>query len=102
MRIYIYSGGEHLVAKSGVGQAIRHQREMLRRAGVETTDRWSGDAWAIHINTVLPDILPAVFWARLTGRKAFSAFTDHLMASTQPGLAFLPIPSRYFRQSSRF
>ena len=69
MRIYIYSGGEHLVAKSGVGQAIRHQREMLRRAGVETTDRWSGDAWAIHINTVLPDILPAVFWARLTGRK---------------------------------
>lgn len=69
MRIYIYSGGEHLVAKSGVGQAIRHQREMLRRAGVETTDRWSGDAWAIHINTVLPDILPAVLWARLTGRK---------------------------------
>ena len=69
MRIYIYSGGEKLVARSGVGQAIRHQREMLRRAGVETTDRWSGDAWAVHINTVLPDILPAVLWARLTGRK---------------------------------
>ena len=44
MRIYIYSGGEHLVAKSGVGQAIRHQREMLRRAGVGTTDRWTSDA----------------------------------------------------------
>ena len=69
MRVYIYSGGERLVAKSGVGQAIRHQREMLRRAGVGTTDRWTSDAWAIHINTVLPDILPAVLWARLTGRK---------------------------------
>ena len=69
MRICIYSGGERLVAKSGVGQAIRHQREVLRRAGVETTDRWSSDTWAVHINTVLPDILPAVLWARLTGRK---------------------------------
>ena len=27
MRIYIYSGGEKLVGKSGVGQAIRQQRE---------------------------------------------------------------------------
>ena len=32
MRIYIYTGGEKLVSKSGVGQAIRHQQEMLRRA----------------------------------------------------------------------
>ena len=33
MKIYIYSGGEKLVGRSGVGQAIRHQRECLRRSG---------------------------------------------------------------------
>ena len=38
MRICIYSGGERLVAKSGVGQAIRHQRVVLRRAGGHTSD----------------------------------------------------------------
>ena len=27
MKIYIYSGGEKIVGRSGVGQAIRHQRE---------------------------------------------------------------------------
>ena len=34
MEIYIYGGGERLVGRSGVGQAIRHQREALRRAGL--------------------------------------------------------------------
>lgn len=69
MRIYIYNGGEKLVGKSGVGQAIRHQREMLRRAGMATTEHWTADAAAIHINTVLPDSLLAVLSARLRGRK---------------------------------
>ena len=63
MRIYIYNGGEKLVGKSGVGQAIRHQREMLRRAGMATTEHWTADAAAIHINTVLPDSLLAVLSA---------------------------------------
>ena len=53
MRIYIYTGGEKLVSKSGVGQAIRHQQEMLRRAGVDTTEHWTADTAAVHVNTVL-------------------------------------------------
>ena len=69
MRIYIYSGGEKLVGKSGVGQAIRQQRECLRRAGVGTTDHWSSDAAAVHINTVLPDAVLAAVHAKLRGRK---------------------------------
>lgn len=32
MKIYIYKGGLSLVAKSGVGSAIRHQEKMLRAA----------------------------------------------------------------------
>ena len=69
MRIFIYSGGEKLVGKSGVGQAIRHQRECLRRSGIATTDRWTRDAAAVHVNTVLPDSVLAALGARLRGRK---------------------------------
>ena len=69
MRIYIYRGGERLVDKSGVGQAIRHQEACLRRAGIATTDRWTADASAIHVNTVLPDSVAAALAARLRGRK---------------------------------
>lgn len=69
MKIYIYSGGEKLVGKSGVGQAIAHQREMLRRLEIETTGHWTADAAAVHVNTVLPDSVLAALWAKLRRRK---------------------------------
>lgn len=69
MKIYIYGGGEKLVGRSGVGQAIRHQRECLRRADIETTSHWTKDAAAVHLNTVLPDSVLAALAARLRGRK---------------------------------
>ena len=69
MRIYIYSGGEKIVGRSGVGQAIRHQRECLRRSGVATTDHWTRDAAAVHVNTILPDSVFAALGAKLRGRK---------------------------------
>ena len=40
MRVQIYTGSMGLVAKSGVGQAILHQRKMLRDVGIETTGKW--------------------------------------------------------------
>lgn len=69
MRIYIYRGGERLVGKSGVGQAMGHQRESLRRVGIEPADHWTADTGAVHINTVLPDSAAAAVWARLRGKK---------------------------------
>lgn len=69
MRIYIYRGGEKLVGKSGVGQAIRQQEACLRRAKIPVTDRWTADVSAVHINTVLPDSVAAALAARLRGRK---------------------------------
>lgn len=69
MRIYIYSGGEKIVGRSGVGQAIRHQRECLRRAEIATTARWTRDTAAVHVNTVLPDSVLAALRARLRGKK---------------------------------
>jgi len=69
MSIYIYSGGEKLVGKSGVGQAIQHQREYLRLGGVPTTDHWTRDTEAVHVNTVLPDSVLAALGAKLRRRK---------------------------------
>ncbi len=69
MRIYIYTGGEKIVGKSGVGQAIRHQKACLAQCGVPMTERWTADTAAVHINTVLPDAVLAALWARLRGRK---------------------------------
>ena len=69
MKIYIYSGGEGIVGRSGVGQAIRQQRECLRRSGVDTTDRWTADTAAVHVNTILPDSVLTALGAKLRGRK---------------------------------
>ena len=69
MRVFIYNGGLRLVGKSGVGQAILHQREMLRRARIDTADHWCQRAGAVHINTVLPDKVLAALAAKLMGRK---------------------------------
>ena len=69
MRVFIYNGGLRLVGRSGVGQAIFHQREMLRRARITTTHHWLQKAGAVHINTVLPDSVLAALAAKLMGRK---------------------------------
>lgn len=56
-------------AKAVWGQAILHQREMLRRARIDTADHWCQRAGAVHINTVLPDSVLAALAAKLMGRK---------------------------------
>lgn len=67
MRVHLYTGSLGLVAKSGVGQAVLHQKAMLEQAGVTVTDSWRGHADAVHINTVLPDAPLAALRARLRG-----------------------------------
>lgn len=68
MKIYIYKGGLSLVAKSGVGSAIRHQEKMLRAAGVTVTDVWK-ESDIVQINTVLPDSPLVARLARRQGKK---------------------------------
>ena len=67
MRVRLYGGSLSLVRKSGVGQAVEHQRAMLKRCGTDVTDR--PDAEIVHCNTVFPDTWLAAHWARLQGRK---------------------------------
>ncbi|MEG1593179.1 MAG: glycosyltransferase [Oscillibacter sp.] len=69
MSVQLYTGSLSLVRKSGVGQAVEHQREMLRRTGISTTDRASRAARVVHCNTVFPDSVLAALWSRLWGKK---------------------------------
>ncbi|MGC4020194.1 MAG: glycosyltransferase [Muricomes sp.] len=69
MQITIYSGCLSLVRRSGVGQAILHQKAMLERVGIDVSDRWTEASSAIHINTIFPDSLMAAWLARRQHRK---------------------------------
>lgn len=69
MRVHLYTGSLNAVRRSGVGQAVAHQRAMLESAGVEVTESWDEPADAVHINTVLPDAPLAALRARRRGEK---------------------------------
>lgn len=69
MKVRLYAGCLKLVEKSGVGQAVHHQKAMLERAGIETTYQNDRDAVLIHINTVFPDSLCASVLAKLRRQK---------------------------------
>lgn len=69
MGVQLYTGSVSLVRRSGVGQAVLHQEEMLRSTGIPVTTHSSRAAATVHINTVLPDAPIAALLARLTGKK---------------------------------
>lgn len=69
MSVQLYQGSLSLVRRSGVGRAVEHQREMLRRTGVDVTDRSCREAQVVHCNTVFPDSLLAAMKARLQGKR---------------------------------
>lgn len=69
MSVCLYTGGMNIVKKSGVGQAILHQKEALEAAGVDVEDGLSEKTEAVHINTVFPDSIIEVFRARQQGIK---------------------------------
>lgn len=68
MKTYIYEGGLRIVAKSGVGSAILHQKNMLKQAEIEEAESWR-EADIVHINTVFPDSVIAASLAKLQGKK---------------------------------
>lgn len=58
-----------MIEKSGVGQAILHQKAMLESVGVETTERIRKDTNIVHINTVFPDSVFTALRAKLRHKK---------------------------------
>ncbi|WP_277660330.1 glycosyltransferase family 4 protein [Galactobacillus timonensis] len=69
MSVFLYQGGFRIVQKSGVGQAIVHQKQALEAAHIPVTTQFSADTQVIHINTVFPDSLLKALWARRHGIK---------------------------------
>ena len=69
MSVFIYEGGFRLVRKSGVGQAMLHQREALRKAGIIARGRSDDGTKIMHLNTVFPDSLLMLLIARIRGWK---------------------------------
>ena len=68
MSVYLYPGGFRLIHKSGVGQALLHQRKALTAVGVPLA-RTMGEGDVVHINTVFPDSFLAALVARLSGKR---------------------------------
>lgn len=57
MKVYLYSGMQKLIEKSGVGRAIYHQEKALIDSGIEYSKVKSKDYELVHINTIFPSSL---------------------------------------------
>ncbi|NGZ76422.1 glycosyltransferase [Saccharibacillus alkalitolerans] len=69
MKILLYGGSLNTVSRSGVGEAVRHQREALERLGIDyTMDEREGYDIA-HLNTIFPDSLRMARRAKRQGKK---------------------------------
>lgn len=68
-KILLYSGSLSLVEKSGVGQAILHQKRALESAGVPCTMCAKESYDIVHINTIFPNSYFMCKRARHKGKK---------------------------------
>jgi len=69
VKVNLYKGCFSLIKKSGVGQSIIHQKEMLESMGVGIAERWSEPSDVVHFNAIFPDSFIASLVARLQKKK---------------------------------
>lgn len=69
MSVYLYTGGLNAVKKSGIGQAIEHQKRVLDEAGLDPVTKPDRNAGIVHINTVFPDSVLRADLEHLRGRS---------------------------------
>ncbi|MCQ4087916.1 glycosyltransferase family 4 protein [Saccharibacillus sp. JS10] len=69
MKILLYAGSLNTVSRSGVGEAIRHQREALERLNIPYTMDEKDDYDLVHLNTIFPDSLRMARKAKRKGKK---------------------------------
>jgi 1,2-diacylglycerol-3-alpha-glucose alpha-1,2-glucosyltransferase len=69
MKTLIYSGFLNLVSKSGIGEAARHQRNILEIMETPYTNSIRDEFDIIHINTIFPDSLFISKWAKWKKKK---------------------------------
>ncbi len=69
MKILIYSGLLKIVSKSGIGEAVRHQRKVLELLEIPYTTDTRDEFDIIHLNTIFPDSLIISKWAKWKKKK---------------------------------
>lgn len=69
MKVLLYTEGEKVIGKSGLGKAIKHQMKALELAGVEYTTDLKDDYDILHINTYYPYSYEVVKKAKKNGKK---------------------------------
>lgn len=69
MKVLLYTEGEKVVGKSGLGKAIKHQEKALELAGVEYTTNLKDDYDILHVNTYFPFSYETVKKAKKLGKK---------------------------------
>ena len=101
MCVQLYTGSLSLVRRSGVGQAILHQKKMLSAAGISTTETSDHRARVIHMNTVFPDAPFTAMRAHMAGKKVvyYGHSTEADFRNSFKGSNFL---SPMFRRWIRF
>ncbi len=85
--VELYQGGYSLVRKSGVGQAIVHQSNILRTMNVETSGKYQDREGIVHINTVFPDSVAEALRAKRRGQRVvwFAHSTQEDFRNSFPG-----------------
>ena len=69
LKVLLYSGLLRFVNKSGVGEAVLHQKKSLEQLKVSCTTDLREDFDIIHLNTVFPDSLIVGRWAKWKKKK---------------------------------
>ena len=69
MKVLLYTEGEKVIGKSGLGKAIKHQMKALELAGVEYTTDLKDDYDILHINTYYPYSYEIAKRAKKAGKK---------------------------------
>ena len=54
MKVLLFFEGEKVISTSGIGRALKHQKQALTMAGIEYTLDPNDDFDILHINTVGP------------------------------------------------
>ena len=69
MKVLLYTEGEKLFAKSGLGKAIKHQMRALESEGIEYTTSLQDDYDIVHINFYGPNSFALAKIAKKKGKK---------------------------------
>ncbi|MDL4842589.1 glycosyltransferase family 4 protein [Aquibacillus rhizosphaerae] len=69
MKVLLYEGSLNLINKSGIGQAIRHQRKSLEHLNIAHTTNHKEEFDIVHLNTIFLNSLFMSWLAKRKGKK---------------------------------